>query len=182
MRAFPRIGFGTLRAGSDEQTQEAVRYAIEEAGYRSIDTALIYSNEVAVGKAIKDVISRGVVKREDLWITTKLKDTEHNPDDVEPACRESLKNLGLDYVDLYLIHNPYAFKKDPSKQIIIQDDGYSNANANILDRSIQVSDTWKAMERLVKLGISKHIGVSNFNIEILEMYTRRHNETLYQPS
>lgn len=168
MKTFPRLGLGTLRAGSDEQTQEAVRYAIEEAGYRSIDTAAIYGNEVPIGKAINDVISRGVVKREDLWITTKLTETEHNPADVEPACRQSLQKLGLDYVDLYLIHNPYAFKKDEGKQIKIEEISFNKSKDFAVDKSLQVSDTWIAMEKLVGLGLTRHIGVSNFSIELLE--------------
>lgn len=163
MRTFPRLGFGTWKCQNNEQVTEAVRYAIEEAGYRHIDCAFIYGNETFVGKALHDVLSRGVVKREELWITSKLWCTEHDPKDVEAACRNTLKDLQLDYLDLYLIHDPYAYKK------IDNNPAPRDANGNVMfDRTIPISDTWKAMEKLVPLGLCKHIGVANFNIELLE--------------
>lgn len=103
------------------------------------------------------------MKREDLWITSKLWCHEHDPSLDEAACRRTLKDLQLDYLDLYLIHDPYAFKN------IDGNPRPTDENGNILfDRSIPIVDTWKAMEKLVPLGLCKHVGVANFNIDLLE--------------
>lgn len=91
-------------------TYKAVKYAID-AGYRHFDTAFLYGNEKPVGHAIKEKIKEGVVTREEIFIVTKLWNTFHEPEKVEPACRRSLENLGLDYIDLYLVHWPFGFKE-----------------------------------------------------------------------
>lgn len=163
MKSIPRVGLGTWKSGNNDEVTESVRYAIEEAGYRHIDCAYIYLNEANVGKALHDVLSRGVVKREDLFITSKLWSTEHDPKDVEAACRQTLKDLQLNYLDLYLIHDPYAYKKidgNPSPR---------DENGDVMfDRTIPVVETWKAMEKLVPLGLTRHIGFANFNIDLME--------------
>ncbi|OWR44661.1 aldo-keto reductase [Danaus plexippus plexippus] len=109
--AMPRLGLGTwlgiLTTGSPEEVQQAVEAAID-AGYRHIDTAHIYNTEKQVGKGLKKKIEEGVVKREDMFITTKLWSDAHPRDAVIPTLNESLNHLGMDYVDLYLIHWPVA--------------------------------------------------------------------------
>lgn len=105
---IPMIALGTWAALGGE-SERAVKDAID-AGYRHIDTAFLYANEVEVGNAVRAKIDEGVIKREDIFITTKLWNTFHEPSRVEGACRASLRNLGLDYVDLYLLHWPVAFE------------------------------------------------------------------------
>ncbi|XP_068623938.1 aldo-keto reductase AKR2E4-like isoform X2 [Battus philenor] len=128
--------------------RQAVYWAIE-AGYRHIDTAELYGNEVEVGQGIADAIKNGLVMREELFVTTKLWNNHHNRDIVIPALQDSLKRLGLDYVDLYLIHTPIAQKSDGQYE------------------DIDYLETWRGMEAAQKLGLTKSIGVSNFNSEQL---------------
>ncbi|KAL7916799.1 aldo/keto reductase family protein [Trichoderma velutinum] len=145
---IPVIGFGCAADGSDQY--ENILYALK-LGYRSIDTAAIYQTEEAVGKAIKD----SGVPREEIFLTSKLWNHHHHPDDVGPACDASLKRLDLDYIDLYLIHWPVAFKRgDPSEPC--------HPKGQIELEDIDIVDTWKAMEKLVHSGKVKAIGVSNF--------------------
>ena len=157
---IPKVGFGTFELPNDATTTEIVRYAIEEAGYRHIDTAQAYFNEEAVGAAIRDCIARGVVKREELFVVTKLWCTDYAPEDVEPALRASLKRLGLDYVDLYLMHQ--MFRLERADTIFPMKDGKLCIAPN------SACETYKAMQPLVEKGLAKHIGVSNWNIEMLE--------------
>lgn len=88
----------------------ATKHAVD-VGYRHFDTARLYENEQEIGHAIKEKIVEGAVKREDIFVVTKLWNTEHEPEKVEPACRISCEKLGLDYIDLYLMHYPTAFKQ-----------------------------------------------------------------------
>jgi len=158
---MPALGLGTWLAKAKGEGSQAVIDAID-AGYRHIDTALIYENEVEVGAGIKAKIDDGTVKREDLFVTTKLWDTAHRPDCVLPACKKSLSNLGLDYVDMYLIHWPIGLR--PGDDLFPKD-----AEGTIIyDNETDLADTWKEMENLVKLGLVKAIGVSNFNHKQLE--------------
>jgi aldehyde reductase len=128
-------------------------------GFRHIDCAFIYQNEDEVGEAIENVLKEGVVKREDLFITSKLWGCYHHPDDVETACRESLQRLRLEYVDLFLIHTPFAIQRGEMFASETTALGYDENSIN---------ETWKAMEKLVPLGLAKSIGVSNFTITKLE--------------
>lgn len=125
-------------------------------GVRLIDTAAIYSNEYEIGKAIKVKIDEGVMKREDMCIVTKLWNTHHRPDLVKDAFMQSLKNLGLEYVDLYLMHNPYAFRE--GTDLYPRDE-----NNEIIPSDVDFIDTWHEMEDLYTSGLAKNIGVSNFN-------------------
>lgn len=151
---IPALGLGTWQSTVGE-VGEVVRNAIE-IGYRLFDCAWLYSNEKEIGEGLRSKIREGTVKREELFIVTKLWNTFHHEEDVVPACKESLKNFGLDYVDCYLMHWPCAQKSvgklNPTLPF-----------ANIADEEYDITKTWKAMEECVKLGLVKSIGLSNFN-------------------
>ncbi|XP_031347733.1 aldo-keto reductase family 1 member B1-like [Photinus pyralis] len=155
---IPVVGLGTSQEHGDVVVQ-AIKDAID-VGYRHIDCAYAYNNEKSVGIGIKAKIDDGTVKRSDLFITSKLWNTFHRPGIVEHALRTSLKNLGLDYVDLYLIHWPMAFKEvDPFEE---------GAPKEIEFADYDYVPTWKAMEELKKKGLAKSIGLSNFNKHQIE--------------
>ena len=162
MEDIPALGLGTWLSPDDSVTTEAVRYAIEEAGYRHIDCAAAYGNEEAVGAALTDLLSRGVVKREDIWITSKLWCQDFDPADVEKACRESLRKLKLDYLDLYLIHWPFKLERREGDFFPMRGPGEFAIIPN------NIIETYKAVEKLVDLKLVRHIGVSNFPIALLE--------------
>nr|XP_022326992.1 aldose reductase-related protein 1-like isoform X2 [Crassostrea virginica] len=157
---YPMIGLGTFtifeKTGSNDEVKEAVRCAID-SGYRSIDCALVYQNEDSVGQAIAEKISEGVVKREDLFVTTKLWDTHHNPANIRENFFKSLNKLKCGHVDLYLIHWPFGFE-DGDEWFPMGKDG----KARFSDHDYL--DVWKGMEKLVDEGLVKAIGLSNFNI------------------
>jgi diketogulonate reductase-like aldo/keto reductase len=160
---IPRIGLGTAFTKNQIITEEALTYAIEEVGYRYIDTAHLYGTEEIIGNTLQKIFSKGKVKREDIFITTKLWSTDRRPERVEKACRDSLKRLKLDYLDLYLIHSPIA--------LVPQEDGNFfpvDEKGNPKSEHVDILDTWNAMEKLVDLKLTKRIGVSNFSIEMLE--------------
>ncbi|XP_053623319.1 titin-like isoform X2 [Plodia interpunctella] len=152
-----------LAVGTALLDNRLVRPVIEAAidmGYRAIDTAYIYGNEKEVGEAIKTKIDDGTVKREDLFIISKLWSTFHRSDLVHTACSESLKAIGLTYFDLYLIHNPVSFKEGPDPIPKI---------ANVVQySSSDFMDAWYGMETLVTKGLVKSIGLSNFNSKQLQ--------------
>ncbi|XP_072510315.1 prostaglandin-E(2) 9-reductase-like [Notamacropus eugenii] len=139
----------------------ATKVAIE-VGFRHIDGASVYENEKEVGQAIQAKIADGTVKREDIFCTGKLASTCHCPELVRPALEETLKNLQLDYLDLYIIHFPVSLK--PGKENMPTDEN----NKFIVD-SVDLRDTWEAMEKCKDVGLVKSIGVSNFNRRQLEM-------------
>ncbi|MEB6247962.1 aldo/keto reductase [Mammaliicoccus sciuri] len=140
--SIPALGLGTFRVENNDECREAVKHAII-SGYRHIDTAQTYHNEEKVGQGIKEGLEATGLNREDLFITTKLWMTDYGRENVQSAYEASLKRLGLDYVDLYLIHWPGQ------------------------DKDL-ITDTWKAMEDLYNEGKIKNIGVSNFHVHHLE--------------
>lgn len=162
MQNIPRVGLGTWKAPPNEVT-ESVRFAIEEAGYRHVDCAFFYRNEKEIGNAFHDLFQRGVVKRDDIWITSKLWCTDHLPERVESACRQTLADLQIDCLDLYLMHWPMSFPHDG--ELLPFEENNKN-KVKLVD--IPIIDTWKAMENLVEKKLVRHIGVSNFTIELLE--------------
>ncbi|CAD7083082.1 unnamed protein product [Hermetia illucens] len=159
---MPGFGLGTYLSTSNE-IAEAVKYAIDR-GYRHFDTAYFYQNERDVGGAIKEKISEGIVKREDIFLTTKLWCIHHEPSRVEYACRKSLENLGLDYIDLYLMHFPVGFSYVDENTLV----PFKEGTYNVITNDVDYLDTWKAMEALVKKGLVRSIGLSNFNAEQTE--------------
>ncbi|HEX3358588.1 MAG TPA: aldo/keto reductase [Tepidisphaeraceae bacterium] len=155
--AIPALGFGTL-IPDPVATRSATRAALE-AGFRVLDTAERYRTEKEVGEAMQEVFKAAQIKRQDVFVITKLWNTNHRPDRVKPAFEASLKKLQLDYLDLYLIHTPFAFQ--PGDE---QDPRDANGNT-IYDKSVTLLDTWKALEALVDEGKCKAIGLSDVSLE-----------------
>ncbi|XP_011919541.1 PREDICTED: aldo-keto reductase family 1 member C1 homolog isoform X1 [Cercocebus atys] len=160
---MPVLGFGTYAPAEvpKDTALEATKLAIE-VGFRHVDCAHIYNNEEQVGLAIRSKIADGTVKREDIFYTSKLWCNSHRPELVRPALERSLKNLQLDYVDLYLIHFPVSLK--PGEEMIPKDE-----NGKVLFDTVDLCATWEAMEKCKDAGLAKSIGVSNFNRRQLEM-------------
>jgi len=157
--AMPALGFGTLIPDANE-TRSATRTALE-AGFRHFDRSERYRNEEYVGQAIREAIESGLLNRQDLFITTKLWNNNHRPARVQPAIESSLGRLKLEYIDLYLIHTPYAFLPGDNQDPRDQNDHV------IYDEGITLLDTWRAMEDLVDRGKCKAIGLSDVNVEQL---------------
>jgi alcohol dehydrogenase (NADP+) len=155
---IPVFGLGTWKS-SPGDIYAAVLKAIE-LGYRHIDCAAIYGNEKEIGAALKDAMAAGDVKREDLFVTSKLWNNAHRKEDVAGALEKSLSDLCLDYLDLYLVHWPVALVP----QCIFP----SKASDFLSLEELPLSETWEGMEDCVKKGMVRHIGVSNFSIKKLE--------------
>ena len=157
--AVPAVGFGTL-IPNPVATKQATRAALE-AGFRHLDGAERYRNEAAVGDAIQEAFKAGTLRREDLFVSTKLWNTNHRPERVKPAFDASRRRLQLDYVDCYLIHTPFAFQPGDEQ------DPRDEHGRVIYDSGVTLVETWRAMERLVDDGHCKSIGLSDITLEKL---------------
>jgi aldehyde reductase len=163
-RGIPIVGLGTWQLGDDSQVEQAIKDAID-VGYRHIDTASRYDTEKGIGIALRQAITSRRVKREDMFITSKVWNNMHSRPKVIESINASLKNLGLKYLDLALIHWPTGFfeEKDPNFYPKYK-------NGSVIPRTWEKDDyleTWKGLEDAVNLGLTKYIGVSNFNIRQL---------------
>ena len=156
---IPAVGFGTL-IPDPLATKQATRAALE-AGFRHLDCAERYRNEAAVGDAIQEAFKAGTLRREDLFVTTKLWNTNHRPERVKPAFDASCRRLQLDYIDCYIIHTPFAFQPGDEQ------DPRDEHGRVIYDSGVTLVETWRALERLVDDGHCRSIGLSDITLEKL---------------
>ncbi|MCA9438334.1 MAG: aldo/keto reductase, partial [Candidatus Omnitrophica bacterium] len=165
-RQLPTVGLGLWKIGR-QAAADVVEQAIE-IGYRHLDSACDYGNEAEVGEGIKRSLDSGAVKREDLWVTSKLWNTYHRAEHVRPALERTLSDLKLDYLDLYLIHFPIAQKFVPFEKRYPPDWFFDPeaANPRIELDPVPVQETWRAMEQLVTEGLVREIGVCNFGCSL----------------
>ncbi len=164
---MPSLGLGLWKI--DKSATAAIVGAAIDAGYRHIDAACDYGNEAEAGDGLRTAIARGVCRRQDLWITSKLWNTYHRPEHVRPALERSLRDLGLEYIDLYLIHFPIATKFVPLE--LRYPPGWffdpSAERPRMLPDQVPLADTWAALEKLVDAGLIRHIGISNFGTSLI---------------
>jgi diketogulonate reductase-like aldo/keto reductase len=154
---MPIIGLGTYKS-EPNKVGTAVKYALTQSGYNHVDCAAVYQNEKEVGEAFHEVFSHR--SRESVFITSKLWNTNHAREDVGVACRQTLQDLGLEYLDLYLIHWGFAFQHGNDVQPMDKD-------GKLLTAKISIRETWEAMQELVTSGLVKSIGVANFTCPML---------------
>jgi alcohol dehydrogenase (NADP+) len=163
---LPAIGLGTF--GSDAVSAEAVADTVlgaVEAGYRHVDCASVYGNERAIGHSLRRLLASGV-RREELWITSKLWNDKHAERDVLLSCEQSVHDLQLDYLDLYLVHWPFPNYHPPGCGVHARS---ADARPYIHERYMA---TWRSMEKLVAMGLVRHIGTSNMTVPKLELLLR----------
>lgn len=157
--AIPAVGFGTL-IPDPVAAKQAVLTALK-VGFRHFDCAERYRNEQVVGEALQEAFAAGTVRREDLFLTTKLWNTNHRPERVRPAFEASCRRLQVDYIDCYLIHTPFAFQAGDD-----QDPRDENGNV-IYDSGVALAETWRALESLVDAGLCGSIGLSDVTLNTL---------------
>jgi len=157
--SIPVVGFGTLIPDHVATTQ-ATKTALE-VGFRHFDCAERYGNEDAVGDGLRAAFEAGTVAREDVFVTTKLWNTNHRPERVRPAFDASLRRLQVNYVDAYLIHTPYAFAPGDDQ------DPRDGQGQVIYDDGVTLVETWRALERLVDDGVARSIGISDVSLDTL---------------
>jgi len=154
---MPALGFGPSLSDRTK-TRDAVKAAVK-VGFRHLDAAERYRNEAEVGAALKELFADGTVRREELFVTTKLWNNNHRPERVKPALQASLDRLGLDAVDLYLVHTPFAFEPGDDQ------DPRDAHGAVIYDNGVTLAETWAAMESLVDEGLTGAIGLSDIDVD-----------------
>jgi len=157
--SIPAAGFGTLIP--DPLVAKQATKAALEAGFRHLDCAERYRNEAAVGEAIQEAFTAGTLLREDLFVTTKLWNTNHRPERVKPAFEASCRRLQLDQIDCYIIHTPFAFRPGDEQ------DPRDERGQVIYDSGVTLLETWRALERLVDDGYCRSIGLSDITLEKL---------------
>jgi D-xylose reductase len=165
--APPPVGLGLWKID-----RPAVAGLIEEAvrlGYRHLDSACDYGNEVEAGEGIRRALSTGLCRRDELWVTSKLWNTFHAPQHVRPACERTLRDLGLDHLDLYLVHFPIALTyvapetRYPPGWFFDSD----AASPRMMPARVPLAETWGAVEELVRAGLVRHIGVCNYGVSLV---------------
>jgi alcohol dehydrogenase (NADP+) len=157
---MPAMGFGTL-IPNPVVARRAIMAALE-TGFRHLDCAELYDNEDVVGEAIQEAFAAGIVRRENLFVTTKLWNNNHRPERVGPALEGSLRRLQLDYLDCYLIHTPFAFPPGEERQ------PRDEFGKPVYDSGVTLVETWRAMERLVDEGKCRFIGLSDIGLDKLK--------------
>lgn len=155
---LPQLGLGTWKIAV-ESTREVTLNALE-MGYRHIDCASMYGNEAQIGEALAEAFEQGIVARSDLWVTSKLWNDAHHPENVRPALERTLKDLRLDYLDLYLMHWPIAHAAGVVRP--------TRASEQVSLRDLPLATTWAALEKCAEAGLARHVGVANFSIPKLE--------------
>ena len=164
---MPQVGLGMWKI-PPAQVPETVIAAID-CGYRHFDSACDYGNEQETGQGLAQALAAGKCKRDELWITTKLWNTYHAPEHVRPAIERQLADLQLEYLDLYLIHFPISQKFVPFEKRYPPGWFYDPQapNPRMEFAPVPIHETWRAMEELVEAGLTRHIGISNFNSGML---------------
>ena len=163
---IPAIGLGTF--GSDQYTADRIAQAVKgaaEIGYRHFDCAAVYGNEKEIGTAFQEIFASGI-SREEIWVTSKLWNDKHAEEDVIPTCKQTLSDLQLEYLDLYLIHWPFPNHHSPGVDVTSRD---PHAVPYIHENYMK---TWRSLEKLVELGLVRHIGTSNMTIPKMELLLR----------
>ncbi|MBK9925030.1 MAG: aldo/keto reductase [Anaerolineales bacterium] len=163
---IPAVGLGTF--GSDRFTADQIAQAVlgaAQIGYRHFDCAAVYGNEKEIGVSLQKIMNSGISRKE-LWITSKLWNDKHAEEDVIPACKQTLKDLQLEYLDLYLIHWPFPNHHAPGVDVNSRD---PHAIPYIHENYMK---TWRQMEKLVEMGLVRHIGTSNVTIAKLKLLLR----------
>jgi diketogulonate reductase-like aldo/keto reductase len=156
---MPAVGFGTL-IPDPLVTSQATKTALE-AGFRHFDCAERYRNEEVVGAAMQEVFQGGAIRREDVFVTTKLRNSNHRPERVKPAFDASRRRLKVDVIDCYIVHTPFAFKPGDDQ------DPRDGQGRVIYDTGVTLLETWRALERLVDEGHCRSIGLSDITLEKL---------------
>ncbi|KAM9972222.1 hypothetical protein ACTFIW_003581 [Dictyostelium discoideum] len=161
---IPSIGLGTYDCKNQGDVVDAITVSLKN-GYRHIDGAAIYRNEKVIGNSLKEIFEEGEIKREDIFYTSKLWNSCHNSNLVIKHCKKTIEDLGIGYLDLYLIHWPIAFENSNPSGLTIEP--LRDENGYPIIAPVSIRETWQEMEKLVELGLVKSIGVSNLNVQNL---------------
>ncbi|KAK2756142.1 NAD(P)H-dependent D-xylose reductase (XR) [Arachnomyces sp. PD_36] len=160
---MPLVGFGLWKVNNDTCADQV--YNAIKSGYRLFDGACDYGNEVEAGQGVARAIKEGIVKREELFLVSKLWNSFHDGGRVEPICRKQLADWGIDYFDLYIVHFPVALKYvDPA---VRYPPGFYYEGNTFVPGDATIQETWTAMENVAEKGLARNIGISNFNVQLI---------------